>query len=87
VEVIEWTHGGFMRRLFKRGKAPKQNDDATEMEIARKAAEASDNMKPIELVSISLNLFKEKNRLMKFVECRYFHVGQIVLHCANHSWS
>lgn len=22
VETIEWTHGGFMRRLYKRGKAP-----------------------------------------------------------------
>lgn len=49
VEKIEWTHGGFMRRLFKRGKAPKQNDDAAEMEIARKAAEATENMQPIEL--------------------------------------
>jgi ABC-type multidrug transport system ATPase subunit/ABC-type multidrug transport system permease subunit len=49
VEKIEWTHGGFQRRLYKRGKAPKQNDDAEEMEIAKKAALASENMKPIEL--------------------------------------
>lgn len=49
VEKIEWTHGGFMRRLFKRGKAPKQNDDAADMEIARKAAVATENMQPIEL--------------------------------------
>lgn len=50
VEKIEWTHGGFMRRLYKRGKAPKQNDDAVELEIARKAALATENMQPIELV-------------------------------------
>ena len=39
-----------MRRLYKRGKAPKQNDDAQEMEIARKAALATDNMQPIDMV-------------------------------------
>jgi ATP-binding cassette subfamily G (WHITE) protein 2 (SNQ2) len=49
VEKIEWTHGGFMRRLYKRGKAPKQNDDAAEQEIARKAALATENMQPIEM--------------------------------------
>jgi ABC-type multidrug transport system ATPase subunit len=49
VEKLEWTHGGFMRRLFKAGKAPKQNDDDAEMEVARKAAEATENMQPIEL--------------------------------------
>jgi ATP-binding cassette subfamily G (WHITE) protein 2 (SNQ2) len=54
VEHIEWTHGGFMRRLYKRGKAPIQNDDAQELEMARKAALATDNMQPIELVSFFL---------------------------------
>lgn len=39
-----------MRRLYKRGKAPKQNDDDAEIELARKAALATDNMQPIELV-------------------------------------
>lgn len=56
VEKIEWTHGGFMRRLYKRGKAPKQNDDAAEAEIARKAALATENMQPIELVRIILSI-------------------------------
>jgi ATP-binding cassette subfamily G (WHITE) protein 2 (SNQ2) len=50
VEHIEWTHGGFMRRLYKRGKAPAQNDDAQEMEIARKAALATENMQQIDMV-------------------------------------
>lgn len=50
VEKLEWTHGGFMKRLYKRGKAPKQNDDATEMELAKKAELATQNMQPIELV-------------------------------------
>lgn len=49
VEKIEWTSGGFMRRLYKRGKAPKQNDDKTAAEMALKAAQATDNMQPIEM--------------------------------------
>ena len=45
-----------MRRLYKRGKAPKQNDDAADMELANKAALATDNMQPIDMV-FSLSLF------------------------------
>lgn len=50
VEKIEWTHGGFMRKLYKRGKAPKPMDDAAEMEMTRKAELATQNMKPMEVV-------------------------------------
>ena len=50
VEKIEWTHGGFMRRLYKRGKAPKSNDDNYAAEMASRALAAAENMQPIELV-------------------------------------
>jgi hypothetical protein len=54
VENIEWTHGGFMRRLYKRGKAPKTNDDNYAAELSRRAEAATENMQPIELVRKSL---------------------------------
>lgn len=50
VEKLEWTHGGFMRKLYKRGKAPKPNDDEVQLELTRKAELATQNMQPMEMV-------------------------------------
>jgi ATP-binding cassette subfamily G (WHITE) protein 2 (SNQ2) len=50
VEKLEWLHGGFIKRVFKRGRAPITNDDATEVENVRKAMEATSNMQPMEVV-------------------------------------
>jgi hypothetical protein len=50
MEKLQWLHGGFIQRIFKAGKAPKMNDDATEAESARKAAAASENMKAMDMV-------------------------------------
>jgi hypothetical protein len=45
MEWIQWLQGGFILRIFKAGRAPKVNDDATEAETVRKANEAANNMK------------------------------------------
>lgn len=50
VEKLQWLHGGFIKRVFKAGRAPVMNDDETEAENIRKAREASDNMQPMEMV-------------------------------------
>lgn len=45
--------GGFMMKVFKRGKAPTRSIEK-EMEVAKVAAQAVDSMPPIEMV---MNLF------------------------------
>lgn len=61
--VVLWQsllliQGGYLQKMYKKGKAPKQNDDATELENAKAVAEATANMKPFEIVCpFSIHLY------------------------------
>lgn len=81
MEWLDFTGGGYTHKVYKRGRAPKENTNESEKEAQLLVQQATDSMsKTLTLVNSSTNCWSltEPN-----VERRMFHVERREIHSAS----